>query len=444
VRADRVSCDGAIPGVTPHLDALAATGVRFANAISESTWTLPVAFTLFTGLTPREHQAERTRMLPPHMPSLPELLWQAGYATFGATNNSWLTDRSGLARGFDSFYYPPQESRVTARFVSNVMQPLGWMKSAGGAMVERFEHWLRRTSDPWFAALWFNDAHHPYMAPRPFIRRFQPRPLSRRRLLEIARRMRRPRSLAPVATADDLADLRGLCSAATAYVDSFVGRIAEQLARGGQAEQTLIAVVADHGDMLGEHGLLGHGPAAGIHQPLIHVPLLLRGPGFTGGTVSEALVQLADVTATLAAAAGVADRLPSTAAERLDLVGATAGTGRKAAICEREPLTPKRLARERAAAPGFDFAPHDCHLAAVLADGFKLIARDPGADELYYLPDDPDEQHDLIGQHPRQAEALRAALANLHGRALPHASTEGLSLDDAETMDRRLQDLGYL
>jgi len=181
-----------------------------------------------------------------------------------------------------------------------------------------------------------------------------------------------------------------------------------------------------------------------VYQPLIHVPLVVRGPGFAGGAVAPGLVQLADVTQTLATVAGAAERLAPTAAERMTLQQALAGNGRAAAVCERERLSDKRLHREQAEAPTYDFTPFDCHLAAVIADGWKLIARDPGPHELYHLAADPQEQHNLLDQHPRQAEALRQMLADMHGRSAPHPATDGLSLDDSEVVDRRLRDLGYL
>lgn len=442
LRADRVGCYGHPAMSTPNLDALAAEGVRFANCTSESTWTLPSAFTLLTGLTPPEHRAELHRQLPEDLMSLPVLLREAGYATFGASNNWWISGMSGLRRGLERFDLPPHEWKVFSRLMWYVMQPLGIMNAPGGVMVSAFRRWVRRAKWPWFGLLWINDSHHPYLCPRPYVQQFHPRPLSRRRLFELGQRLRRPRQFAATADAQDLQDVRNLCSGAAAHVDSLVGRLAEELARSRLAEDTLLVVLSDHGDMLGEHGLVGHGPTAGMYQPLIHVPLIVRGPGFGGGAVAEGLAQLSDVTQTLAAVAGAPDRLATTTAARIDLHTALDGKGRSAAICRREPLSPKRLAREQAEAPDFNFAPFDCQLSAVIAKGWKLIARDRGDDELYHLAEDPLEEHNLLERHPRQAEALRALLTG--AAAVPHASTDGLSLDDSEILNRRLQDLGYL
>jgi len=355
-----------------------------------------------------------------------------------------VTARSGLDRGFDRRRFPPQDRRMAASMVVNVLQPLGVMRSAGDKLVGSFRRWLRHTHEPWFALLWLNDAHHPYVCPREFLQRFQTRPLSRSRLLSLAQRMRRPRNFAVTATAEDLQDVQALCTGATAYVDSLVGELMATLAHRCVAEETLLVVVSDHGDMLGEHGLVGHGAPSGVYQPLIHVPLIVRGPGFTGGGVCPALVQHTDVTQTLAAAAGVADRLPATAGERPDLLAALRGQGREAAICEREKLGARSLARNREDAPGFDFDRFDCHMAAVIADDWKLIACDNGHSELYHLRDDPDEAHDVLSAHPEQAAALRTRLDAFRTRCHPHAAPDDLSAEDEVILDRRLEDLGYL
>jgi len=195
--------------------------------------------------------------------------------------------------------------------------------------------------------------------------------------------------------------------------------------------------------MLGEHGLIGHGAPSGIYQPLIRVPLIVRGPGFPAGTVSPALVQHTDVAQTIADAGGVADRLPPTAAERRNLRDAVAGRGRSAAICEREPLGPKSLARNQAEAPGFDFDRFDCHMAAVVAEDWKLITSDSEHSELYNLREDPAEAHDLTTTAPAQAAALRAQLEAFRARCEPGAAAD-LTPDEEEIVDKRLQDLGYL
>lgn len=444
VRRDRVSCYGYRPGVTPHLDAIAATGVRFDNVISESSWTLPVALSLASGLTPREHQGEIYRKLPENIPTLAELLQQAGYDTFSVTNNMWLAPRSGMTRGFQRWHCPLQDRRLWASAVMHIAQPLGLLAPGGTKMVGRFCRWLPRARVPFFALLWINDAHHPYQAPPAYVRRFVPEPLSRRRRLQLAQWLRNPRHFVVTAGPEEFAAAEGLCTSATAYVDSLVGRVWEALHKQKMAEETLMIVASDHGDMLGEHGLMGHAAPSGLYQPLIHVPLIISGPGFPPGAICSALVQHTDLTETIAAMAGVAEKLPPSAAPRQNLLQALAGPGRPVAICEREKLSPKSLARNRQSAPGFDFARFDCHMAAVIAGEWKLIFSDRGDRELYHLRQDPQEEKNVAAARPDLVAQLLNLWETYQQRCQPAARDGELLPEEEEILDRRLRDLGYL
>jgi arylsulfatase A-like enzyme len=443
LRADRLSCYGGPPGLTPHLDTLAAGGARFTTAIAESTWTLPMALTLFTGLTPREHDGERHRRIPLNMPTLADLLRGAGYATMGATGNGIVHGRARFDSGFDAFFVPGPQRWVTRSAISRVAQPLGLADIGGASVVRSFRRWLRHVRDPWFAMLWLNDAHFPYLAPRWARLQHRSQQLSIIERLKLTHRLKRPRQWNPAGTPQERDLLSSVYNGGVAYVDSLVGQVAEELDRSAAGDDTLVVTVADHGEMLGEKGLMTHGPFSGMYQPLVHVPLIMRGPGVRPA-VSPALVQLADVTQTIAEVGGVAHRLPRTAVQRLDLRAAADGPGRTVAFCERQPLSPARLARERARAPHFDFAPHQCDMTAAFADGWKLISRSTGPDELYHLAQDPGETDNVLDQHAARADFLRSQIADFHARTTPHASTTGLPPDDAEIVDQRLRDLGYL
>ena len=100
-RFDACSCYGHVAGTTPVLDRLAAEGVLFEQAISAAPWTLPAVTSMMTGLYPSQTDIYRRRRLLPGFTTLPTLLRQHGYATFGVTNNDWLSQDFGLQQGFD-------------------------------------------------------------------------------------------------------------------------------------------------------------------------------------------------------------------------------------------------------------------------------------------------------------------------------------------------------
>ncbi|HUS80407.1 MAG TPA: sulfatase, partial [Armatimonadota bacterium] len=325
-RADRMSCYGHDRPTTPNLDALAEQGVVFDNCWSESNWTLPVCFTALTGLHPREHQSETHRQLPAGLPTLQEAMGRAGYTTMLASANQFVGRNCGLDRGFDLYHMPPHVFRMAKPFFIYIGRRMGWTDVGGGSLNTHLLSWLDRADSPWFATVWYNEPHHPFMAKRPFSTRFCPRPLSFWRRQHLMGRMRSMRQLAATADEQEIGDVRGLYDGGVAYSDHLVGQVIEHLQATGRWHNTAIIVTSDHGDMLGEHGLMGHGRAAGMYAPLVRVPLVVRVPGvLDGGDRSNALVQLADVTHTAAALAGRSDDLAPSAAQRVDLREAAAG-----------------------------------------------------------------------------------------------------------------------
>jgi uncharacterized sulfatase len=262
------------------------------------------------------------------------------------------------------------------------------------------------------------------------------------RRISLVCRMRRMLSLAPVATPEDLLDMRGLYDGCLGYADHLVGRARAILEQQGQWGNTAVVVSADHGEMLGERGLLGHGRAADMHRPLLRVPLVVRIPGM-GAHVSHGIVQLADIARTLAALGGAEGDLAPTAAETVDLREAAEGRGRSMAISEREPMSERSVLSAKKKSPAFDFAPHQCHMASVLCDGWRLIHRADGRHELYHLADDPEEQVELSAQEPERLGELLRTVEDWQSRVVPHPATAPLTRHDEAIVEKRLQDLGY-
>lgn len=306
VRAAELDLYGYGRPTAPVLRAFAETGVVFDRAMSPSPSSLPGHAALLTGRLPHEIRASWRTPLEPGVPTLGEVLQDRGYATAAVSGNLfYFTREAGLARGFLHFsgyaVTVGQTVRSTAlgqflvqtlaglRSGGTFQAPVGWLTEGKPAerVLAEVSDWLDNAPDrPMFLAVNFLDAHRPYRPPEPFRGRF---------LRGCQSTMSVPDCVTQTRT--DLYD------GAVAHVDAALGALLDRLAAAGVLDNAVVVVTADHGEHLGERGLLGHGNS--LYWPVLHVPLVIRAAGAPGGTRVEAPVSLTDVSKTLAGLAGV-------------------------------------------------------------------------------------------------------------------------------------------
>jgi tetratricopeptide (TPR) repeat protein len=255
LRADHLGCYGAEPTVTPTLDALAARGARFETAVSPAPLTLPSHATLLTGLDPPRHgvRANGAYQLGPEWPTLAEQLAAGGLPGAAFVSAFVLERRFGLARGFDHY-----DDAVGVQ-----LDDIGVGSRPATATVDAALAWLAEAPARFFLWVHLYDPHAPYQPPEPHLGRHPGNPYAG----EIA------------------------------YADAELGRLLEAIDRRFPDGRTLVAVTADHGESLGEHGEPTH--AFGVYDATQRVPLVLAGPGVPEGRVVAPLVRLADVAPTL-------------------------------------------------------------------------------------------------------------------------------------------------
>ncbi len=444
-RADRFSCYGYDKPTTPNIDRIADEGVLFEECWSESSWTLPVSFTLLTGLAPREHRAEPFLKLPDGLPTLQDALKLGGYRTLLGSANAFIGPFTGLDRGFGRRYMPVHVKRFFKPLIKYGLARLGWTDWGGASLTRAMLRFVRDCPRPWFGLLWYNDCHHPYIGRPPFRTALLNRPMSLSRRIELMSRMRDMQELAATLTDEDRQELSGLYDGTVAYSDHLVGVLRAGLEELRQWDDTVLVVIADHGEMLGEHGLTSHGRPAGMYRTLLRVPLIVRAPRMMpAGHRSDALVQLADVTETFAAIAGRLDALPGTATNRIDLRDAATGQGRPFAVSERAKWPERKLRRAQRRNPHFNFDPFAGHMAAFVQEGWELITAETGRNELYDLSADPEQTGgDLIDDEPEQARRLREALRQWQERVLPHPMADGRAEREDPAVRKHLEGMGY-
>ncbi len=423
-RARNFSCYGYDKETTPTIDAIAQEGVLFRRTYAESTWSLPQAHTLLTGLAPREHEAELHKVLPDTVTTLPQLLQQCGYTTVGFSANEFFGPGTGLTKGFDEFFMPKKVISRPYRYVRYLLRGIGGSDLGGGELVRAFRHKFSSFGEPWFALVWFNDLHNPYIAPGRYSRLLCEMEITRLDMLRLFLGMFNSCwNLAGAGSEVDFEMIRGLYDSALRYVDALVAQIIDVLRKAGSWDQTAIIVTADHGEMLGERKppsnrrLFGHGPLNQTHQELIHIPLVIRLPDETmKGQRTDGIVQLADITHSIAQAVGVREGLPQTAADTVDLFDERARQRSRCwAISERKRISESALQQFVQRNPAFEYGPDLCDISALIKGDWKLVWRSTGDHEMLHIL--ADEKETLTQGELEQREHMLNIIREWHCRA---------------------------
>lgn len=292
-RRDALSPYGAPAEVTPHIETFAQGATVFERAYSTTSWTLPSHASMMTGLYPSRHAAGVSEIALEGHPTLAELLGEKGYVSAGFAGGELSSARFGVGRGFDRYRDPD-------RFETKGDVLTGYV----------LDYLARPRSRPLLLFVNYFDPHATYQAPPAFERR-----LGVDRLREgieghpIWERFDRGDIAAWTEIMDGkasrdeaaLAYLRGVYLAEVAFMDEQVGRLLAALEEAGLYERSLIVLVADHGELLGEGGYFSH--AARLDPELTEVPLLIKWPGQRQGRRVEDLVSVTDLFPTLLAAA---------------------------------------------------------------------------------------------------------------------------------------------
>jgi choline-sulfatase len=389
VRADRMGFLGSTYGLTPHLDALAKQSIVFERAYSQAPITPVSHATILTGTFPQYHGIRNFGdRLPPSVPFLPEILHGSGYHT-GAFVGSIILDpkngfASGFERGFDVYDAGFHRQKTGERREAS-------MQRRGEVTLGHVLEWLgHQQGSPFF--LWFHlwDAHDPYNPPEPFRSRFPNAPYN----------------------------------GCIAYVDDLVGKLLDYLRSQGLYDNALIAVAADHGESLGEHGELTH--SIFLYDATIHVPLLIKLPSnrFAGQRV-KAAASLVDLAPTVLEALG---QKPPPAIQGNSLL----------------PLIGKPHPENRPSLATGDHSERSFGWSALvsLRVGNQLYVRAPSP-ELYDLASDPGEKTNLFPRNRFTAARLGVQLDNFVKQisaGAPQALQDGLD----EKSREKLSALGYL
>jgi choline-sulfatase len=389
-RADRIHAYGFDGIETPHLDRLAREGVLFEQAVAPAPLTLPAHSSIFTGRFPPAHGVRDNGgfFLDDRETTIAERLQARGFATGGFVGAYVLDHKWGIAQGFQTYFDDFDLTKYQSLSLGSVDRPgnevadhaLAWLDKVAGS---RFFGWVH-----------FYDAHSPYDPPEPFKSRYANRPY----IGEIA------------------------------FVDSQVGRLLAYLDQHDLARNTVVVVMGDHGESLGEHGEGTHGFF--VYQATMHVPLLIRAPydAMAARRVGDT-VRSIDILPTVLELLGVRSQEHL---EGTSVVPLMTGAKRELGLA----------AYSEAVYPRFHFGWSD--LRALTAGRYKYVAAP--RPELYDLQQDPKEAKNIYPERQALGDRMHQELVALEGRmsatASPSAATSAADVDPEAR--ERLAALGYV
>lgn len=435
-RADVLSTYGGRAQM-PTLDALGQRGLVFEEATAHTPFTLGSVATLLTGLGPDVHgiKGHSGYALDPAATTLAEALGAAGYVSAGFISAVPLRADTGIGQGFDHFdddlsqpypVFQPQYQAVEGGLVG--------VQRRGDETVERAIAWMegeRPRGAPFFLAVHLYDPHEPYDPVPRFLQEYPDDPYA----------------------------------AEVASTDAMIAALLGALERLGVRDETVVCVVADHGEAFMEHDEVGHGTF--LYETTLHVPWVLAGPGIPAGRV-RGLARLVDLAPTLLAACNVAGPATSDGADLLDDLrrGATGATAPGGTDGATGPANSVRPGSAPSGATGvadgvstrastFTLTARPAYLETYYMrlihrwseevgwrDGAWKLVQAPRP-ELYDLSRDPAELQNLHGAEPGKVEELTRGLRAYLGRPAPGRLQALTDAPDAET-SARLASLGYL
>ena len=345
-RCDTIAALGNRHIHTPHLDQLAAGGVAFTHAFCQSPVCAPSRASFLTGRYPRTTRCRQNgQTLPSDERLISRILADEGYFCGLAGKQHLASCSDGKVEirgddGYDLFHWshhpqPDWPENAYARWLTERGQ--SWEQLYGGpsdgyvkqGVPAEFHQttWCaemaidfirRRHSRPWLFSFNCFDPHHPFDPPPEYLRRCDHRDMplpsyapgeldnkTRYQRLDHQWAHNNPGEFHVGAMTDD--DRRRVTAAYYAMIeliDDQVGRMLAALEETGQAENTIVLFMSDHGEMLGDHGLYFKGPH--FYDAAVRVPLIMKWPGrFRAGLKVDGLVELVDLAPTLCEAAAV-------------------------------------------------------------------------------------------------------------------------------------------
>ena len=420
LRADHLGCYGYARNTSANIDRLAKEGVRFTQAISQSTLTIPSLPSLMTSLYPSQHGITKIFQTSSIIaPTLAGILKENNYHT-GAIIAHFL-EHTGIKKGFDS-----------AVFVS----PLDYAYTSD-KVTKKAINWINQNRDKrFFLWLHYMDPHEPFTPPHPYDEIFLSEK-SKENGKEFLKKKYywvdpslKPSSLIlpPITIQTGRGNLNeedkeyyiAQYDGEIRFTDEQIGLLLDELKKLGLKKKTLLIVSADHGENLADYNnYFAHG--INLNDNQLKVPLIITYHGLPGNKIIKRQVQLIDIMPTI-----------------LDILGI-----KKDITIEGKSLLPFIFSKEDAAGQ-YAFSELFGVMTSIRTDDWKLIFySDKNRYELYNLKSDPDERNNLAESKSEKLESLKKELNNWINRIRQGGSRSPSSRYLPEDIKEKLRSLGY-
>ena len=411
-RADRMGFLGSKLGLTPNLDTLARDSAVFTRAYSQVPLTAPSHASILTGTYPQFHLVNDFQVpLVPELPYAPDILRSHGYHTAAFVASMVLDPQVGFARGFERGFdtYDAGFHQMRSgedRYHSS--------ERRGAEVVAHALAWLdQHPQGPFFMWVHLYDAHDPYDPPEPYKTKYA----------------------------------SALYNGEIAYVDSVVGKFLSQLHERGLYDGSVIALMADHGEALGDHGEDTHGLF--LYDETIHVPLVIKLPNADSATNRSAgprienRVELVDVLPTILQAVGIAVPAEVQGQSLLGLMTPKPTPAGNAGTTPAMETAPPETVPDRPAYAETDYPQRSYGWSSLrsLRTGKYLYIKAPRP-ELYDQSTDPKAEHNLSSSSTAVTSTLAGKLDAFRQKTSSTREAPQVAVDPAA--QEKLAALGYV
>jgi arylsulfatase A-like enzyme len=443
VRADHMTSYGSKRNTTPFIDSIAKQGTLFTNAYSTSSWTLPSHGSLFTGLYSFSHGATQEHLyLEDKYITLAERLSLKDYQTVAFSANPFVGESTNMLQGFNRSYEILTKKRKKSIF-QNIYQ--GFLNTIRqhplNVSIKKWWALKYNPKKPYFIFINYMDAHAPYLPPRRYANMMiEKKDFHRIRTIPQDWPLFYTEEIQY--TPEDLEFLNALYDAEIRYLDDAVKDLINFLEKRNALQNTMLVITSDHGENIGDHGLIDH--VFSLYNTTLHIPLIIKHSSlFPAGSKCSQPAQINDLFKTISAACEIQrgtqqEYLHSLFSENWINIP-------DSRISFSEYFYPEQaLGRfQENAADMKKLDRFKRSLRSAQIQGQKIIEGSDGKNEFYDLRSDPDEEHDLYSLSQEDYNLIKKKMDEFI-KSLPKATQLKTIPKFSKKEIERLKALGYM